>query len=256
MLHSKYIKISIVFTVFLGLQGCGNHVYHQVRAGDTLYSVSWRYSQSYEDVADWNAIEPPYIVKNGQWLRVAPPPVKPFGNESNHQVINRGSQSTIANVSLKQEFVAISSSTPQWKRQLNDGLGSMGKNNSNHLIWQWPLIGEISKKYDAKAVGKSGIAIQGHLGDIVKAAAAGKVVYSGNGLKGYGDLVIIKHNDKYLSAYGNHQVNLVKEGDVINAGRVIGRLGRAESGAVQLYFEIRIDGQPSNPLKYLPKARS
>jgi len=240
----------------LGLSGCGSHVYHQVRTGDTLYSISWRYSQSYESVAKWNGIPPPYIVKQGQWLRVAPPASKAFSSA----VESDGSPLILSN---NKEFVSPTVRMDEQKPSagsgvalLNSAVKSSVSPRFDDLVWQWPMVGDITKPFNSKAVGKSGVAIKGHLGDVVRAAASGKVVYSGNSLKGYGNLVIIKHNDKYLSAYGNHQNNLVSEGDVIKVGQAIGKLGRSESGVVQLYFEIRIDGKPSNPLGYLPKRRS
>ncbi len=124
------------------------------------------------------------------------------------------------------------------------------------MKWQWPVRGSLLENYHAKRPGKAGIAIAGVRGEAVRAAAAGKVVYSGDGLKGYGNLIIIMHNEKYLSAYGLNETLLVHEGDFVDSGQEIATLGGKNSLQGELYFEIRIDGKPANPMRYLPKRGS
>lgn len=117
--------------------------------------------------------------------------------------------------------------------------------------WRWPLNGSVSRNY-APAAGNKGLDFTGVLGMPVLAAAPGKVVYSGNALKGYGELIIIKHDDTYLSAYAYNRRRLVKEGDVVTGGQPIAELGLGPQNKPLLHFEIRANGKPVNPLDYLP----
>lgn len=117
--------------------------------------------------------------------------------------------------------------------------------------WQWPAQGKVVKGFSLEQGGNKGIDIAGHLGDPIKAVAPGKVVYSGCGLRGYGNLIIIKHSDNYLSAYAHNKKLLVREGDVVQAGKAIAKMGQTSNGDVLLHFEIRRNGKPVNPLLYL-----
>ena len=119
------------------------------------------------------------------------------------------------------------------------------------LRWQWPTTGDVIKTYNM-AVGSKGIDITGELGQPVQAVASGKVVYSGSALKGYGELIIVKHDETYLSAYGHNRRRLVKEGDEVRAGQTIGELGVGPEQKPILHFEIRENGKPVDPLRYLP----
>lgn len=120
------------------------------------------------------------------------------------------------------------------------------------LVWQWPTNGQVIRRFDAQGTGKKGIAIAGQRGQPVRAAAAGRVVYSGSGLVGYGKLIIIKHNDSYLSAYGHNDNILVNEGARVTAGQQIALLGDSGTDRPMLHFEIRKDGKPVDPLRYMP----
>ncbi|MBA2653845.1 MAG: peptidoglycan DD-metalloendopeptidase family protein [Gammaproteobacteria bacterium] len=127
----------------------------------------------------------------------------------------------------------------------------IGVNESHCKHWQWPATGKIVKAFSLQEGGCKGLDITGNLGDPVKAVAPGKVVYSGSGLRGYGNLVIIKHSENYLSAYAYNKKLLVKEGDVVKAGDEIGKMGQNNTGDVLLHFEIRRNGKPVNPQLYL-----
>jgi lipoprotein NlpD len=125
--------------------------------------------------------------------------------------------------------------------------------NAGGITWQWPASGKILGGFQAGSGGDgAGVDIAGNVGDPVRAAASGTVVYSGNGLIGYGELIIIKHNDTYLSAYGHNTRRLVKEGDRVGAGQEIALMGASGAPRVELHFEIRKDGKPVDPLGYLP----
>ena len=266
------------WALILMVGGCGSHVYHQVEKGDTLYSISWRYSQNYHDVAKWNDIEPPYIIHAGQWVRVAPPGRSKKSVKVAHQVPVRDlttasiSKPTINTQSSSKPIVVSIPAEPKQERYIPPiSIKEIDKSaevvsskpapivvssSRDPIQWRWPVLGTIVEGYSSKRPGKKGIGIGGRRGNPIKAAAGGKVVYSGNSLKGYGNLIIIKHNDKYLSAYGHNQTLLVQEGDHVTAGQLIAKMGDTEAGQVKLHFEIRIDGKPANPLRYLPKRGS
>lgn len=245
-----WLKIAVLLIVTSYLPGCGSHLYHQVRDGETLYSISWSYDQDYHDVARWNDIESPYTIHYGDWLRVVPPAdgeggaVQPKTHSHTKAPVRSSRPAAVAKIPshpASRSAIAPVDTAPIVR---------------DDVEWQWPAQGDLVQRYDARAQGKKGIAISGMSGDAVKAAAAGKVVYSGKGLRGYGNLLIIKHNDKYLSAYAHNRELLVKEGDEVSSGQGIARMGSTDADRVKLHFEIRVDGKPVDPLRYLPKDRS
>jgi lipoprotein NlpD len=124
---------------------------------------------------------------------------------------------------------------------------------TTQLHWRWPAQGRLLRRFDSNGTGKKGIAIGGRLNSPVVAAAGGRVVYRGSGLVGYGRLIIVKHNNNYLSAYGHNQELLVDEGDQVRAGQLIARMGSSGTNQVMLHFEIRQNGKPVDPLKLLPR---
>ena len=121
--------------------------------------------------------------------------------------------------------------------------------------WSWPAKGRLLSTFSHNDAGRKGVDISGRLGQPVQAAAAGKVVYSGNGLRGYGNLIIVKHNEEFFSAYAHNKKNLVKENQIVKARQKIADMGKSGTNKVKLHFEIRRDGKPVNPLSYLPKHR-
>ena len=158
-----------------------------------------------------------------------------------------------SNVTKRKESVSESKSVTEDKKY----------NNFKNIKWKWPHIGPIIAKYNspssenmnglAKGIPNKGIDISGQVGDPIVAAADGEVVYAGNGLLGYGNLVIINHSEHYLSAYAHNRKILVSEGQKIKIGQIIAEMGSSESQKIKLHFEIRKDGQPVDPLLYLPK---
>ena len=264
------LTLGLVVGLLLLFTGCGSHVYHQVRPDDTLYSIGWRYGQDYRQIASWNGIAPPYVIHAGDWVRVAPPSggaaVRTLATaESNPSPSPspspKPSPSAMAGerankaLPVKEQIVTVPSAPLSVPAPLPS------KPSSSELAepvlrvdvtWMWPVKGRVVARFNAHSPANQGIDIVAPLGSPVYAAAAGKVVYSGNGLKGYGNLVIIKHNDKYLSAYGHNQRILVAEGSVVGQGEVIAHVGSSEAERVQLHFQIRIDGKPVDPLRYLP----
>lgn len=217
--------------------------YHQVRRGDTLYSIAFQYGYSYEQVAAWNAIPAPFVIRVGQRLRVMPPGTT---TPSTIRVLPAEAVTVPAtaaeSASARSMAPANSTATPP-----------LEKLPSGPLRWNWPCQGKLLHGFDPEQNGGKGIDIGGRLGQDVSAAADGWVVYSGSGLIGYGQLVIIKHDKHLLSAYGDNGKLLVKEGDAVHAGQVIAAMGENGAGGPMLHFEIRRDGKPVNPLDYLPR---
>jgi len=215
--------------------------FHLVRKGETLYAIAFRYGLDYRQLANANSISSPYTIYPGQKIDVkytaqqakptARPPVRIPSKET--------------------------SATPQ-PVQVESGNSHISPKdipNSPVSQWLWPLGGEIIGHFSTKKPVNKGIDIAGSLGESVLAAAAGTVVYAGTGLRGYGNLVIIRHNDKFLSAYAHASRVTVRENQEIKAGEKIAETGSTGTDKVKLHFEIREDGKPVNPLTYLPARR-
>lgn len=212
-----------------GYAGTAPTVY-TVRRGDTLYSIAWRYGLDYRRIARWNQIAAPYVIYPGQALRLREPP---------------SGSGRVASADSRRRPEAKPERRPETPATREPAVAPPD--------WQWPAKGEVLKRYDADGIGKRGISVAGELGSPVRAAAAGRVVYSGNGLRGYGNLVIVKHTSRYLTAYGYNRELLVQEGDSVSSGQVIARMGRAPDGDIALHFEIRHEGKPIDPLGSLPR---
>lgn len=194
---------------------------YTVKRGDTLYQIAWRHKLDWQDIARWNAIGRDYVIQPGQVLKLYP---------------SRGSRAA----------ARTASASPA--RQTAPARAPIGP----PVQWQWPVASGVAA-LTSRPNGGQGLNVSGRLGEDVRAAAAGYVVYTGTGLLGYGQLVIIKHNETYLSAYGHTQSVAVREGDKVIGGQRIATMGAGPSGAATLYFEIRINGTPGNPLTFLPK---
>ncbi|MCW8956961.1 MAG: LysM peptidoglycan-binding domain-containing protein [Gammaproteobacteria bacterium] len=200
-----------------------------VQKGDTLYSLAREHQLTPQQLARWNGVRPPYEIYPGQEMRLSPS-VHAYGTQKIVS-IEKNEQNT-------QDTKSFTKETPL----------------ASHISqWYWPVKGKIIKSFNAKETSRKGIGIAGRRGQPVKAAAAGRVVYSGNGLISYGNLVIIKHTNAFLSAYAYNKKLLVKEGDSVQSGQVIAQMGNIEKGSPQLHFEIRKNGKPVDPLQYLPK---
>jgi len=211
--------------------------YHQVARGETLYSISWRYGFDYRDVARWNNIPSPYIIFPGQRILLIPDS-KPV------------QQTTSTRPSAQPH---VQKPPPQTTRPaLPPAVQQrpLSPTQVGPISWSWPTGGNIVRMNTP--IAQKGLDISGTEGQAINAAADGIVVYSGSGLLGYGKLIIIKHNDTYLSAYAHNQMILVDEGDMVKTGQKIGTMGRGNRGEPLLHFEIRRDGQPVDPLQYLP----
>ena len=205
---------------------------HFVEEGETLYSIAWRYDFNTNELARINGLSQPYRVVKGQVLNLDRS-VKP----------KSPSIDVVSKVKKAASKVIDRTRTPEKKSTVNK---SLTKLNGKKLDWKKPIKGKIVKSYNPNNLQK-GVVIQANSGASVKPAAHGVVVYAGDGLRDYGKLVIIKHSDYLLSAYGHNQKLLVKEGQVVDGSKIISKLG--SNG--RLYFEIRKDGKPINPVAYV-----
>ncbi|MBE2211305.1 MAG: peptidoglycan DD-metalloendopeptidase family protein [Xanthomonadaceae bacterium] len=198
-----------------------------VKKGDTVYRIATTNGITALDLALWNNIPPPYIIHPGQRLRLYP----------------GGSVATIPPPRTPVKPATTRPSTPP---------PSVVAPVAN-LAWRWPAEGALISTYQVGNPTRQGIDIAGNAGEPVRAAADGTVVYSGSGLVGYGELIIVKHNDQWLSAYGHNRKRLVSEGAVVKVGQQIGELGSTGTSRNMLHFEIRLNGKPVDPLQYLPR---
>lgn len=214
---------------------------YKVKKGDTLYSISFRYGMDYKELAEINHIRSPYNIYVDQkiYFKQTKKAVS-----QNKPVVKQRSETKATSTKWQP--------APQTK-QSKPAITTANSSANQNLNWRWPTTGKVISTYSISSPGRKGIDIAGRSGQAVIASASGKVVYSGNGLARYGNLLIIKHNDVYLSAYAHNKTLLVKEGQYVKAGQNIATLGRSGAQQDQLHFEIRRNGKPVDPLRFLPK---
>lgn len=260
-------ELNLCWLILLVLAGCGTHYsapvtdvsggtgyinqgrVHRVNSGETLYAIAWIYDLEYSRLAQLNNITPPYRIFPGQILNVDP-------REVENTVI--ATNATSSQTGPVNPGIPVSISRPQRDKPASSPGSSPGTampstriSNNGPLQWTWPASGRVIGRFSGDTENK-GIDIDGREGDAVNAAADGEVVYAGRGLLRYGDLIILKHNDRFLSAYAHNQRLLVSEGEQVSAGQRIADLGSTGIDRDMLHFEIRLDGKPVDPLNYLP----
>ena len=254
---------------------------HIVQAGETLYGIAFRNSLDWREIARWNGIGEPYLIQPGQVLSLGPPRaaapsatvVAPRAAAAPAPAIASGPppmprgpaaappQGTTPPVVRPTQPVpvvapapvAAAVPAPAASVPASTPTGPAGTSAFRAGQWQWPTQGQVISRYAEGDKARQGIAIAGTAGQPVRAAAAGTVVYSGAGLVGYGELIIIKHSDEWLSAYGHNRRRLVAEGASISAGQQIAELGRTGTSRDMLHFEIRRNGKPVDPAPLLPR---
>ena len=222
-------------------------VYH-VQRGDTLYSITWRYGLDYHSVAAANGISSPYTIFPGQKLYLK----KKAGNSTKYSATKATSKkASTAKTSVPKPSAApkpvVKKTTPAKSRSKSKALTNP---NAKISKWRWPTSGKVIRRFSSSV--HKGIDISGKRGDAIYAVASGRVVYAGTGIVGYGELLIVKHNDVYLSAYGHNYRLLVDEGMQVKAGQKIAEKGSSGTDTVKLHFEIRKGGKPVDPQKLLP----
>jgi len=236
-----YLRALYYLIIVIGLSSCAGMndsvpgktgaSWYTVKKSDTIYAIAWRYGLDYQELARWNQIDPDFVIHPGQRLR-----------------LDKSENLTLLAANSNQGRSAKKTSSTGQKKS-----SQAIKTEKMKIKWRWPTSGKIMNTFAANELDRKGIDIAGKLGQAVRAVANGKVVYSGNGLAGYGNLIIIKHNDTYLSAYAYNQQRLVKEGMTVKGGTVISKMGQHPDGTTRLHFEIRKNGNPVDPLRYMPR---
>lgn len=220
---------------------------YRVKRGDTLYSIAWRYRLDYRALARSNNIDNSFRINVDQILQLKNINAgTSLASESNSNTLMTKPTVSQKTTNKNQVVQQVPKSAP-----VKEALSL--QRNSKDLIWRWPVQGKVISYYSNKGEVNKGINLEGKRGEPVYAAAAGKVVYAGSGLLGYGNLIIINHNQEYLSAYAHNSRIFVKESEFVNVGAKVAEIGNSGATRTMLHFEIRKDGKPVNPLQYLPK---
>ncbi len=226
-----------------GAENAGKPGYYAVRSGDTLTKIALEHGQAWRDIARWNGLDNPNLIEVDQVLRVVPPSM----DASNRAAAAKPAATPTTNPSSNPATNAVSNPS------VNAAPAAAPLNaapNDDNLVFAWPHPGQVLSGFDETK--NKGLDFAGKAGDPVLAAADGKVVYAGSGLRGYGNLVILKHNNTYLTAYAHNQTLLVKEDQTVQKGQRIAEMGSSDADRVKLHFEIRKQGKPVDPAKLLP----
>jgi lipoprotein NlpD len=232
-----------------GSENAGKPGYYSVRSGDTLTKIALDHGQAWRDIAKWNGLDNPNVIEVDQVLRVVPPmtavpPVPPGPSEPKVAATQKPASTAQSGPQQAQPTAQPQTSQPATQA------ASAALTADDGLVFAWPHQGAVLAGFDEAK--NKGLDLAGKAGDPVLAAADGKVVYAGSGLRGYGNLVILKHNNTYLTAYAHNQTLLVKEDQSVQKGQRIAEMGSTDSDRVKLHFEIRKQGKPVDPTKFLP----
>jgi lipoprotein NlpD len=235
-------------------ENAGKPGYYVVKPGDTMIRIGLDSGQNWRDLVKWNNLENPNVIEVGQVLRVVPPGVDPAAPASRPVTTARVESKPLT--APAPGAPASTGGVPTTTAAAPSGATVVSTSppaaheGDDDIRWGWPAGGTVIAGFDE---GKNkGLAIAGKAGDPVLAAADGRVVYAGSGLRGYGNLVILKHNATYLTAYAHNQTLLVKEDQNVKRGQKIAEMGSTDADSVQLHFEIRKQGRPIDPVKLLP----
>lgn len=229
-----------------GAENAGKPGYFTVRPGDTLIRVGLETGQNWRDVARWNNIDNPNVLEVGQVLRVAPP-----GVDSAVTMARPVSLTRVETRPLEDDDKPLNATLPASGAAPPAAAPDAASASDENVVWGWPAVANVAAPFDD--VRSKGLVFAGKAGDAVLAAADGRVVYAGSGLRGYGNLVIVKHNNTYITAYAHNQTLLVKEDQVVRRGQKIAEMGSSDAQRVQLHFEIRKLGRPIDPTRLLPE---
>jgi len=246
--------------------------YYRVRRGDSLHTIAFKLGMDWRDLAEWNGIRSPYTIYPDQDLRLTEPPSRSSG-----EVVTRPARTPAVTVSSDQPKTATapreeasqapttSAGKPPVPAVEAAGTAASPPGEAaparpasagpvrDPAAWLWPTEGRLLSTFKANDPSRNGIEISGTEGQPIVAAATGEVVYSGSGLIGYGELIIVKHSDRMLSAYAHNRLRLVSEGQRVAAGEKLAEMGRDDRNKAMLHFEIRVNGVPQDPLKFLPR---
>ncbi len=225
-----------------------------VKRGDTLYAIAFRFGLDYGDIARWNQLQSTDLIRTGQRLKLKPPAAtakKPAITKPPPRS-RPASRPYEPPPAVAQQKPGTGTAATKEPKSTSPGKSGPVPPSTAKVSWQWPASGKIIQTFKANDPARPGLDIGGTEGQAIQAAASGLVVYSGSGLIGYGELIIIKHNDRLLSAYAHNRKRIVRENDQVKAGQKIAEMGRNGSNRVMLHFEIREHGSPVDPKRYLP----
>jgi len=235
--------------------------YYRVKPGDTLYRIALENGQNYRDISAWNNLTNPNQIEVDQLLRVVPPGANtaaltpgvataPIGNSGAVQTAPLSSTPPSSAAAAPPIYGSSANNAALTPPATPGAASDSTAGSSGNVAFSWPVRGPLLGTFNDST--NKGVNIGGAAGDAVKASADGRVVYAGNGLRGYGNLIIIKHDATYLTAYAHNRSLMVKEGDAVTKGQKIAEMGNSDSDRVMLHFEVRRQGKPVDPLKYLP----
>ena len=239
---SRPAPIETVMPPMPGAENAGKPGYYMVKPGDTMIRIGLENGQNWRDIARWNGLENPNLIEVGQVLRVIAP-----ASESAQAVTRPVMPGAVATAPV----APASAARPAASAPATASAPPAAASGSDEDVgWIWPAQGTLVAGFDEAK--NKGLDISGNSGDPVVASADGRVVYSGAGLRGYGNLIILKHNNTFLTAYAHNKLLLVKEDQTVKKGQKIAEMGNSDSEKVKLHFEIRRQGKPVDPAKYLP----
>ena len=241
-----------------GAENSGKPGYYTVRLGDTLIRIGLDNGQHWKDLARWNSLDKPNQLEVGQVLRVIAPGLDPLAASTRPVATARVDTRPLDMKSVPSSATATGPSASGMmvapaapgSATAQTAPASAARETDEEPSWSWPSAGAVVSSFDEGRV--KGLVFGGKAGDAVLAAADGRVVYAGSGLRGYGNLIILKHNLLYLTAYAHNQTLMVKEDQTVRRGQKIAEMGSTDADGVKLHFEIRRQGKPIDPAKLLP----
>lgn len=238
--------------VMPGAENAGKPGFYTVKPGDTLFRIALDNGQNWRDIQAWNSLTNPNAIEVGQVLRVQPPgagtPAAPAATAPTGPTTSPVASAGVAPRPLTEAPAPVASTSPTPAPAPAPAPAASGNDEINFI---WPAQGAVVTPFDE--ANNKGVSIAGKIGDPVVAAADGRVVYAGAGLRGYGNLIILKHNNTYLTAYAHNQALLVREDQAVRQGQKIAEMGSSDTDRVKLHFEVRRLGKPVDPLGHLPK---
>lgn len=234
-----------------GAENAGKPGYYTVRPGDTLTRIANETSQSWRDIVRWNNLDNPNVLEVGQVLRVIAPGIDPNAVAPKGVAQPKVEGRPLENKSPAAVATLPAAVPPSAPAPAPAPAPAAPREGDDDVNWMWPAGGSVINTFDEAR--NKGLTIAGKAGDPVVAAADGRVVYAGSSLRGYGNLVIVKHNNTYLTAYAHNQTLFVKEDQAVRRGQKIAEMGSSDAERVQLHFEIRRAGKPIDPARLLPQ---
>jgi lipoprotein NlpD len=241
---SRAVAVDVANVKLLpGAENAGKPGYYNVKPGDTLIRIGLESGQNFRDIVRWNNLENPNIIEVGQVLRVVPP-------VSDTAVVTRPVVAGTVVGSASGPRPPASSASANAVAPAAVAAPTANAGSDEDVGWIWPAQGTLLAGFDEAK--NKGLDIGGKAGDAVVASADGRVVYAGAGLRGYGNLIILKHNNTFLTAYAHNQTLMVKEDQTVKKGQKIAEMGNSDADRVKLHFEVRRQGKPVDPARYLP----